>query len=117
MYTTLSTVISDKDPRNSAWLGASFLRLSLALALSIMQVTVRFSRFHPNFEGDHLGDGLLSTPSTNFTRRLGSRRLFRVPPCREGTIHLQTSMPSPGFEPRLYGTAVSVTNHYAEWAA
>ncbi|GFV79368.1 hypothetical protein TNCV_1903401 [Trichonephila clavipes] len=27
-------------------------------------------------------------------------------------IHLQTSMSSPGFEPRFYGTTVSVTNHY-----
>ncbi|GFX29219.1 hypothetical protein TNCV_3217531 [Trichonephila clavipes] len=26
-------------------------------------------------------------------------------------------MPSPGFEPRPYGTAVSVTNHYTGWAA
>ncbi|GFV49513.1 hypothetical protein TNCV_1975061 [Trichonephila clavipes] len=32
-----------------------------------------------------------------------------------GTIHLQTSMSSPGFEPN--GTAVSVTNHYTRWAA
>ncbi|GFY21859.1 hypothetical protein TNCV_3295031 [Trichonephila clavipes] len=36
----------------------------------------------------------------NLTRRLASRRLFRVSPCREGTIHLQKSMISPGFEPR-----------------
>ncbi|GFV99510.1 hypothetical protein TNCV_5078741 [Trichonephila clavipes] len=32
-------------------------------------------------------------------RRLVSRWLFRVPPCRKGTIHLQTSMRSPEFEP------------------
>ncbi|GFY36493.1 hypothetical protein TNCV_26991 [Trichonephila clavipes] len=32
------------------------------------------------------------------------------------TIHLQTSMPSPGFEARPYGTAVSVANRYTEWA-
>ncbi|GFW57836.1 hypothetical protein TNCV_2927551 [Trichonephila clavipes] len=43
-----------------------------------------------------------------------ARRLFRVPPCRAGTIHFQTSMPSSGFEPKPYGTAVSVTNHYTE---
>ncbi|GFU39528.1 histone-lysine N-methyltransferase SETMAR [Trichonephila clavipes] len=30
-------------------------------------------------------------------------------------IHLPTSMPSPGFVPIPYGTAVSVTNHYAGW--
>ncbi|GFX01261.1 hypothetical protein TNCV_4582271 [Trichonephila clavipes] len=38
-------------------------------------------------------------------------------PCHKGSIHLQTSMPSPGFEPRPYGIAVSVTNHYTGWAA
>ncbi|GFU88869.1 hypothetical protein TNCV_4445441 [Trichonephila clavipes] len=54
-------------------------------------------------------------PATNFTRGLVARRLFRVPPCYEGTIHLQTSMSSPGFESRPYGTAVSV-DHYTGWA-
>ncbi|GFX15339.1 hypothetical protein TNCV_3302681 [Trichonephila clavipes] len=44
------------------------------------------------------------------------RRLFRVPLCRKGTIRLQTSLPSPGIEPRPYGTAVSVANHYIGWA-
>ncbi|GFX54782.1 uncharacterized protein TNCV_2556681 [Trichonephila clavipes] len=47
-------------------------------------------------------------PPTNLTRGLVARRLFRVPSCRKGTIHLQTSMSSPGFEPSPYGTAVSV---------
>ncbi|GFU74112.1 hypothetical protein TNCV_1642361 [Trichonephila clavipes] len=42
------------------------------------------------------------------TRGLVPQRLFRVPPCREGTVHLQTSMPSPGFKPWPNGTAVSV---------
>ncbi|GFS91299.1 hypothetical protein TNCV_1307061 [Trichonephila clavipes] len=54
----------------------------------------------------------LSSPSTNLTRELAARWLFRVPPCHKSTIHLQTSMLSPGFEPRLYDTAVSVTNYY-----
>ncbi|GFY08118.1 hypothetical protein TNCV_1355321 [Trichonephila clavipes] len=48
-------------------------------------------------------------PSTHHTRGLAARRLFRVPPCRKGTIHLQTSMSSPGFEPSTYGTAASLT--------
>ncbi|GFT42340.1 hypothetical protein TNCV_1786361 [Trichonephila clavipes] len=73
-------------------------------------------RFHPNFEGEHPGGGSrvshLSSPATNLTSGLAARRLFRVPPCREGTIHLQISMSSPGFEPRAYGTAVNVTNHF-----
>ncbi|GFS54469.1 hypothetical protein TNCV_1742471 [Trichonephila clavipes] len=32
----------------------------------------------------------------------------------QGTTHLQTSMPSSGFEPRLYGSAVSVTNRMGD---
>ncbi|GFS95111.1 hypothetical protein TNCV_2704661 [Trichonephila clavipes] len=58
----------------------------------------------------------LSSPSTNLTSGLAARRLFRVPPCCAGTIHLQTSMSSLEFEPRPYGTAVSVANHYTGWA-
>ncbi|GFX67493.1 hypothetical protein TNCV_3463821 [Trichonephila clavipes] len=46
---------------------------------------------------------------------LAARRLFRVPPCCAGTIHLQTCMSSPGFEPSPYGTAVSAANHYTGW--
>ncbi|GFS89531.1 hypothetical protein TNCV_1810271 [Trichonephila clavipes] len=45
-----------------------------------------------------------------------ARWLFKVPPCREGTMHLQTSMSSPGFEPSPNDTAVSVANHYTKWA-
>ncbi|GFV24658.1 hypothetical protein TNCV_3339741 [Trichonephila clavipes] len=94
--------------------------LLLALALSTMQVTVRqLARFHSILEGEHRGRSgasHLSSTSTNLTRRLETRRLFRVPTCRKGTIQLQTSMPSPGLEPRPYSTSVSVTNHYTEWA-
>ncbi|GFX32071.1 hypothetical protein TNCV_4099201 [Trichonephila clavipes] len=54
----------------------------------------------------------LPSPSTNLTRGLATRRLFSEPPCRKGTIHLQTSMPSLGFEPNPNGIAVSATNHY-----
>ncbi|GFT58780.1 hypothetical protein TNCV_4237361 [Trichonephila clavipes] len=42
----------------------------------------------------------LSSPSTYLTRGLAARWLFRVPQCRKGNIHLQTSMLSLGFEPR-----------------
>ncbi|GFS61213.1 hypothetical protein TNCV_3104721 [Trichonephila clavipes] len=89
-------------------------------ALSTMQVTVRFGSGPPQFrertpwrwsEASHL-----SSPSNNLTRGLQARRLFRVPPCHQGTIHSQTSMSSPGFEPRPYGTAVRVANHYTGWA-
>ncbi|GFU03314.1 hypothetical protein TNCV_3338331 [Trichonephila clavipes] len=62
------------------------------------------------------GASHLSSPSTDLTRGLAARRLFKVPPCREGTIHLQTSMSSPRFEPSPNGTAVTVANHYTGWA-
>ncbi|GFX23817.1 uncharacterized protein TNCV_1788481 [Trichonephila clavipes] len=61
------------------------------------------------------GASHLSFPSTNLTKGLAARRLFKVSPCREGTMHLQTSMSSPGFEPSPNGTAVSVANHYTGW--
>ncbi|GFY27885.1 hypothetical protein TNCV_243501 [Trichonephila clavipes] len=57
----------------------------------------------------------LSSTSTNLTRGLAAHRLFRGPPCHKGTLHLQTPMPSLGFEPRPYGTAVSIINHYTGW--
>ncbi|GFX09743.1 hypothetical protein TNCV_653421 [Trichonephila clavipes] len=74
-----------------------------------MQVTVQFSGEHP---GGWSGASHFPSPAANLTRRLVARRLFRVPPCHEGTMHLQTSMSSPVFEPRPYGTAISVVNHY-----
>ncbi|GFU55214.1 RNase H domain-containing protein [Trichonephila clavipes] len=96
------------------------VRLSLAIALSSIQVTLRFlARFHPNFEREHprgAGASRLSSPSTYLTRGFTARWLFRVPPFREGTIPLRTFMPSVGFESRSYGTAVSVANHYNGWA-
>ncbi|GFW72917.1 hypothetical protein TNCV_830401 [Trichonephila clavipes] len=58
------------------------------------------------------GSGASHLSSINLTKGLATQRLFRVHPCREGTIHLQISMPSPGFELKPYSTAVSVTNHY-----
>ncbi|GFV76586.1 hypothetical protein TNCV_4728061 [Trichonephila clavipes] len=48
---------------------------------------------------------------------LGAQRIFRVPLCREGTIHLQTPMPPPGIEPMTYGTVVSVANQNTGWIA
>ncbi|GFV74530.1 hypothetical protein TNCV_5129721 [Trichonephila clavipes] len=69
-------------------------------------------------EGEHPGECQrppASSPSTNLTRGFATRWLFRVLPCRAGTIHLQTSMSS-GFKPSPYGTAASVANHYTGWA-
>ncbi|GFX96592.1 hypothetical protein TNCV_1442661 [Trichonephila clavipes] len=56
----------------------------------------------------------LSSPTTSLATGLVAQWLFRVPPCRNDTIHLRTSMPSPGFEPRQDST-VSIANHYTEW--
>ncbi|GFV01753.1 hypothetical protein TNCV_2024631 [Trichonephila clavipes] len=77
------------------------------------------ARFHPNFEGEQgwVRTSHLSSPSTSLLRGLAAQRLFRVPPSHEGTVHLQTSALSPGFEPRAYGRAVSVTNLYTGWVA
>ncbi|GFX88057.1 hypothetical protein TNCV_158751 [Trichonephila clavipes] len=92
--------------------------MSLALALSTIQYDLAL--FHLNFEGKLCGGGqrpptsLPLSPTSPEDLRLDGN--FRVPSCREGTIHLQTSMPSPGFEPRSHGTAVSVTNHNTGWA-
>ncbi|GFU61219.1 hypothetical protein TNCV_1071641 [Trichonephila clavipes] len=57
----------------------------------------------------------LPLPPT-FTRGLEAQRLVKLPPCREVTIHLPTSMPSQGFEPSFNASAVSVTNHHTGWA-
>ncbi|GFV79576.1 hypothetical protein TNCV_2929601 [Trichonephila clavipes] len=70
-------------------------------------------RYYPNFEGEQPGRGSgashLFLPSTNLARELAAGWLFRVP--RKSKIHLQTSMPSEGYELRPCGTAVSVANH------
>ncbi|GFW77127.1 hypothetical protein TNCV_2725571 [Trichonephila clavipes] len=62
----------------------------------------------------HPGSEQVSPTSLPFppTSRLAARQLFRVPPCREGTIYLETSMSSLVFKPRPYVPTVSVTNHY-----
>ncbi|GFT75302.1 hypothetical protein TNCV_967621 [Trichonephila clavipes] len=59
-----------------------------------------------------VGQGTLS----NLTRRLAAQRIFRVPPCNEGTVHLLTHVPSKGFDQRPYHTAVSITSHHIGWA-
>ncbi|GFW72377.1 uncharacterized protein TNCV_704141 [Trichonephila clavipes] len=77
------------------------------------------ARFHPNFEGGHLGVVRGLPPLYPFHQpqeRTCSSTAILSTPCRKGTIHLQTSMSSPGFEPSPYGTAVSIANHYTGWA-
>ncbi|GFT63716.1 hypothetical protein TNCV_871381 [Trichonephila clavipes] len=62
-----------------------------------MQVTARFGSVSTQSSG-RTGQA----PPTNH-KRLAARRLFIVPLCRASTLHLQTSMPSLGIEPSLYG--------------
>ncbi|GFX82881.1 hypothetical protein TNCV_2958371 [Trichonephila clavipes] len=104
----------DRDPRNSSW-PRKFI---------MMPVVSR------NFE-HHTGDSMIWLVSTPILREdiwgwsgashplppasredLWLDGYLEYPPCHEGTIHLQTSMSSPWFEPMPYGTAVSVANHY-----
>ncbi|GFX50665.1 hypothetical protein TNCV_2722511 [Trichonephila clavipes] len=77
-----------------------------------MQVTVQFGSVPPQIRGRVLwewsGVSHLFSSSTNLTRGLAARQLFKIPFCRNGTIHLQTSKPSPGFETRLRGITVNV---------
>ncbi|GFX54167.1 hypothetical protein TNCV_2338031 [Trichonephila clavipes] len=90
--------------------------LSLGVALSTMSVTEIFWLVSiPILRENTLGlvrSSHLSCPSTNLMRGFAARRPFRVPPHHEDNIHLQTSMPCMEFEPRSYGTAVSVANDY-----
>ncbi|GFX15047.1 hypothetical protein TNCV_4898151 [Trichonephila clavipes] len=77
----------DRDPRNSSRQSSRCMPVA-TVALRTTQVTVRFvARFHPNFEGEHLGGGQ-ELPT-----------YFHLPP----------TSPTPP-------TAVSVTNHSNRWA-
>ncbi|GFV99285.1 hypothetical protein TNCV_1512571 [Trichonephila clavipes] len=74
---------SDRGPLNSSQLRTRiFTPAVLALALSTMQVTVRFCSVPPQSSGRKpwtcQGTSHLSSPSTNHTRGLAARRLFRV---------------------------------------
>ncbi|GFW45349.1 hypothetical protein TNCV_4734561 [Trichonephila clavipes] len=93
--------VSERSPWNS-----SRQRASCAPVIS--------SSFE-NRTGDSMsGASHLSSPS--LMRGLADRQLFRVTPCRKSTLILQTSMPSPGFEPRPNATEVRVTYHCSRLA-
>ncbi|GFX83656.1 hypothetical protein TNCV_326051 [Trichonephila clavipes] len=78
-----------------------------ALPLSTIHVTVRFGSVQSQFRRTPWSS---QEPLTNIMRGLVARRIFKVSSCLTGIIYLQTSMFSPDFEPRPYGTAVCVTN-------
>ncbi|GFV35630.1 hypothetical protein TNCV_5016451 [Trichonephila clavipes] len=75
--------------------------------------------FHPNFEGEHLGAGQGLPPLFPFPqphkRAASSTAILEYPYAVKALFYLKTSLPPPGFEPRPYGTAVSVANHYTGW--
>ncbi|GFT85951.1 hypothetical protein TNCV_3255931 [Trichonephila clavipes] len=84
-----------------------------------MQVTVRFCSAPPQFRwrkpwGDQGPRTFLPLPPTS-REDLRLNGHLEYPSCRKDTIHLQTSMSSPGFEPNPYGTAVNFANHYTSW--
>ncbi|GFY19573.1 hypothetical protein TNCV_4647451 [Trichonephila clavipes] len=59
-----------------------------------MQVTVRFSYVLSTFEEEYLGHRQgISYLSSNLSRRLLGRRIFRMSLCPTCTIHLQTPTP------------------------
>ncbi|GFX11673.1 hypothetical protein TNCV_4340191 [Trichonephila clavipes] len=85
-------------------------RCTLVVSRSFNTKPCGLARFHPKFEREPHGSGQrphFSLPSTNLMRGLAPRRLFRVPPHSEGTMHLQTYMPSLGFRPEPDCTALS----------
>ncbi|GFU73094.1 hypothetical protein TNCV_1353851 [Trichonephila clavipes] len=77
------------------------LGVSLAAALSAIQVTpYDLVWFHLNLESPlWAGQGPFTSLPLPPTSREAARRIFRMLPCHTGTIHLQTPMPSPGFDP------------------
>ncbi|GFX61547.1 transposable element Tcb2 transposase [Trichonephila clavipes] len=110
----LEEVQQDPGPRNSSWQGT---RCTPVVSRSLERQYVLAQSPSPNFEGEYPGVSGVShlsfySNSTNLTRGLEARRLFTVPQCRKGTIHLQTPEPSPGFESRSYSTTVRVANYY-----
>ncbi|GFU41326.1 hypothetical protein TNCV_3011471 [Trichonephila clavipes] len=75
--------------------------------------------FHVSFNGEQTNDGQRSSTSLSLppTSQEDLGLDDCVTPCLKDTIHLLTYMPSPGFEPRLYIKAASITNHYTGWVA
>ncbi|GFY14348.1 hypothetical protein TNCV_1021131 [Trichonephila clavipes] len=85
-----------------------------------MQVTVQFDLIPPQFQGRTSGGGQRPPNFLPFHQppeRTCSSMAIQSTPCHKGSINLQTSMLSPGFESRPYETAVSVTNYYIRWSA
>ncbi|GFX22021.1 hypothetical protein TNCV_2429271 [Trichonephila clavipes] len=91
-----------------------------AVALRTKQMTLRLGSVHPNFEGALPGGdqgsqtSLPPPPISRVNLRLDGY-LEYTDAAKTLYIYKHPCLP-PGFEPRPYGVAVSVINHYAGWA-
>ncbi|GFW30544.1 hypothetical protein TNCV_454821 [Trichonephila clavipes] len=91
------------------------VRLTLVVALNTIQVTVRFDSVLVQFlrantlEVVRLPTHTSLLPNSREDLRLDGYLEYPLL-CHKGTLHLQTAMPSPEFEPRP--NAIPVTNHY-----
>ncbi|GFV41879.1 hypothetical protein TNCV_2958951 [Trichonephila clavipes] len=88
-------MMTDRDPRNSL---QQRVRCTPVVSRNLEHETGDNTFWHgstPIFEEQHLGvvrDLLLLFPFHHLMKRLVSRWLIRVGPCRKGTAHLQTAI-------------------------
>ncbi|GFX81083.1 hypothetical protein TNCV_1910761 [Trichonephila clavipes] len=85
-----------------------------------MQMTVRFYSVPPQLRGKNPGNGQ-GPPTSLFLfhqshERTCSSMAIESTPCRKGTLHLETSMSSPGFEFGPYDPAAAIANYSTGWA-
>ncbi|GFW88612.1 hypothetical protein TNCV_828811 [Trichonephila clavipes] len=109
----------DQGPRNSSWQGAKCTPVVMRSLEHQADDSTIYLDSTPILRENTLGEG----PPTSLPLPPTLREDLRVDGClkyphaaREGTIHLQKSMSSSGFEPSSNGTAVSIVNHYTGWA-
>ncbi|GFX70066.1 hypothetical protein TNCV_4615041 [Trichonephila clavipes] len=108
----------DRGPTNSSRLRARIFTpvVSLSFEHYTGDSTILFGSTL-NLKRENPGGGQGLSPFFPFHMRgLAARWLFKVPLCCKSTVHLQTSMSSPRFEPNPYVIAVSVANYCTGWA-
>ncbi|GFW35477.1 hypothetical protein TNCV_3071051 [Trichonephila clavipes] len=102
---------SGRYPRNSSQLRARTCDGLTRLFFKSSQCQYDFARFHMSFKGKYSGGGqrqptYLPLPPISL-EHLRLDGYLEYPHTAKGTMHLQTAMLSPGFEPRAYGIADS----------
>ncbi|GFV48493.1 hypothetical protein TNCV_2395581 [Trichonephila clavipes] len=114
-----SNILGHKAPKLNNLINCSSSAYC-AVALSTIQVTVRFGLFPAQFLGRIPGDGHGPPPLFLFhqphERTCGSMAPKSTPMPRRHYTFTNIHVFSRIREPRLYGTAVSVANHYTGWA-